>query len=369
MSPESTHNDDRTFLIDHIPGTEPIRLQHGHLLEEGKHRLAEIFEAQADHVSSEKSIAMTTRALRQAGYGLLQIPGKLLTLHNLGKTETPHDREYVRLRNEKAQDFVEDFIGKLVTDDSSVHGIENLTEAVAENRKGNPVIQMGNHGSEMDPVLQNILLKKKSDELAEQDPTSAETIMETREKLLAVIGHKVMLEKFRRAFAGSVHSLFTIATKYRNNLSSEDATLANAYVSNVNTILRELISNPEYFVMLFPEGGRTRNAHIGMQMSAIQAATKKLILPTFIQAPENFLEVEHGERIDVKPAKIDMYYGKPYIPNEEGNRRGNVVRFIRTFRDNLGEAGAPVDEYEWGYMQPEKRRGNMPRTQKFTEVT
>jgi 1-acyl-sn-glycerol-3-phosphate acyltransferase len=368
MALNTANNDETAFSIGHIPGTEPIELKRGDLLEEGGHRIAEIFESTADHVPSKSGIRLATKALRQAGYGLLQIPGKLTTMHSLGKAEKPHDREFVRMRDEKARTFVEDFLGRFVAEESAVFGAENVRPAVEANRKGEPVIQMGNHGTELDPVLNSILLDREQKNRKHGDQTTANALAEAREKMLAVIGHKVMLEKFRRIFAGSVHSLFTISAKYRDGLQGEDRDISSAYINNVNTVLEELISNPEYLVMLFPEGGRTRNNQIGMQMGVVRAATGKLILPTFIDAPDGFMELEQGEKMDLKPQTVNLYFGKPFMPNGGTSAKKGIDDFVGRFRDSLGEVGAPVGDYEWGVMKREKRNGDQPRELQFHEV-
>jgi len=371
MAPEATHAEsaDEDFTVDHIPGLGPVELKHGDILLPDSTAIAEIFQEQADHIPAESSIKLATKALRQAGYGLLQIPGKLTTLHGLGKTSIPNDREYVRMRNDKAQVFVEDFIGRFVSDESSVHGIENLAPALEASRNGEPVLMMGNHGSEVDPVLCSILLSREQQRLRLADQPNANAAAEAREKLLAVIGHKVMLEKFRRTFSGAIHSLFTIASKYRNGLTDdEEKNTASAYVDNVNTILRLLITNPEYFVMLFPEGGRTRDNQIGMQMEVIRAACGKMVLPTFIDTPDKFLELEQGEKMHLHPETVDLYIGEPFVPESASATRG-MSQFVGTFRENLSEVGAPVDDYTWGYMKRGRRNGDAPREMTFEEVT
>lgn len=368
MAVNATNSDETGFSIGHIPGTEEIALKRGDLLQEGGHRIAEIFESTADHVPSKQGILLATKALRQAGYGLLQIPGKLTTMNRLGKAEKPHDREFVRMRDESARTFVEDFLGRFVAEESAVFGAENVLPAVEANRKGEPVIQMGNHGTELDPVLNSILLDREYAKRKHGDQPTANAVAEAREKLLAVIGHKVMLEKFRRIFAGSVHSLFTISAKYRDSLQGEDRDVSSAYINNVHTVLETLISNPEYLVMLFPEGGRTRNNQIGMQMGVVRAATGKLILPTFIDAPEGFMELEQGEKMDLRPQTVNLHFGKPFIPNGGKSATKGMDDFVGMFRDSLGEVGAPVEQYEWGIMKREKRNGDQPRELKFHGV-
>ncbi|PIQ76847.1 hypothetical protein COU78_00930 [Candidatus Peregrinibacteria bacterium CG10_big_fil_rev_8_21_14_0_10_49_24] len=364
MPPDAPHNDETEFSIDHIPGVNPIVLKNGDLLQEDGHRIANIFEESADHIPQESSIALATRALRQAGYGLLHIPGKLVTLRSLSNTKKPHDREYVRMRNEKARAFVEDFLGRFVSEESEIHGTENLAQTMEENRTGKPVLMMGNHGSELDPVLASILLKREYANQHNGNELLADSAAEAREKLLAVIGHKVMLEKFRRTFSGAVHSLFTIATKYRENLPEEEKGVVSAYLDNVNTILRELVTHPEYLVMLFPEGGRTRNNQIGMQMGVIRAAFGKIIQPTFIEAPPNFLELEQGEKMKFTPEPVNIYFGKAFTAGSQSTRTG-MTDFVNAFRDSLAEVGAPVDKYEWGVMQRTKKNGTDPRELQF----
>lgn len=367
MSLDVSQNDETEFSLNHIPGVNAIPLKRGDILQEGGHRIADIFESSADHIEHEHSISLATTALRQAGYGLLHIPGKLLTMRSLSNAPKPHDREYVRMRSEKARTFVEDFLGRFVAGTSEIHGTENLAQTMQENREGKPVLMMGNHGSELDPVLAGILLQREYENQKNNEPDLANAAAEAREKLLAVIGHKVMLEKFRRTFSGAVHSLFTIATKYRENLSEEEKSVVSAYLDNVSAVLRELMTNPEYLVMLFPEGGRTRNNQIGMQMGVIRAAFGKIIQPTFIETPPNFLELEQGQKMKLESQPVNMYFGEPFTAGSTGARTG-MAEFVQAFRESLGRAGAPVDDYEWGVMQRTKKNGTEPRELQFHGV-
>lgn len=366
MEYESPHADE-LFTVDHIPGVPPVTVGHGDTLKPGGQQIATIFGSKADHVLPQRSLPLATNALRQAGYPWYRIPGKLWTLFQLTRAEAPHDREYFRARNPAARDFVEDFIGRFVAEESAVHGTENLAHAVERNAAGAPVLAFSNHASELDPVLLSILLGREQEKQAGGPGGLAAAAEEAREKLLAVIGHKVMLERFRRAFSGTVHSLFTVAAKYRDALPPGQKTAVSCYVDNVNTILHALVSHPEYFVLLFPEGGRTRESRIGMQVGTLRAAYGKCVLPTFIEAPENFLDLEQGPNMDLRPAPVNCYFGKPFTPRGTGATTG-ITDFVNTFRDSLATVGAPVERFQWGYMKRGKPGAETKRIQEFIPV-
>ena len=336
----------------------------GGQLQPGGHRIREILHDERDHLSCWQSGKMVLGALNKAGYRYHEMPRMLYRLARLYmQASVPHDTEVICEADEYAEQVILEFIGRFVRKGSKLHGQENLVHAMELNGQGESVqFYSMPHLSAMDPVFLKILLQR------EAESTNAQAHREAAERmfnqLIVLIGHKVLHNRFRRAFSQAVNAVFTVPPKYRADLEPDVKQLLAMHSGNVGHIVEALRSDPRWAMFLCPEGGFTRERQLGIQTMTAQVSSDTYIAPIFTDEPEGFMRHDLGTAMNMEPSPVHMYFGKPF-QLESGGRRQRVSTLITTCRNNCAAVGAPVRKYRWGYM---KRNRDEESGQEFVEI-
>ena len=361
-SPDSGQLPDPTSALPSLP--PEVDLTCGGQLQPGGHRIRSILHDDRDHPSPWQSGKMILGALNKAGYRYREMPRMLYRLARLYmQASVPHDTEIICEADEYAEGVVLEFIGRFVRKESRLHGQENLVHAMELNGQGESVqFYSMPHLSAMDPVFLKILLQR------EAESTNAQAHREAAERmfnqLIVLIGHKVLHNRFRRAFSQAVNAVFTVPPKYRADLEPDVKQLLAMHSGNVGHIVEALRSDPRWAMFLCPEGGFTRERQLGIQTMTAQVSSDTYIAPIFTDEPEGFMRHDLGTAMNMEPSPVHMYFGKPF-QLESGGRRQRVSTLITTCRNNCAAVGAPVRKYRWGYM---KRNRDEESGQEFVEI-
>ncbi|PIR49342.1 hypothetical protein COU79_05400 [Candidatus Peregrinibacteria bacterium CG10_big_fil_rev_8_21_14_0_10_54_7] len=360
--PDSGQHLDPTSALPPLP--PDVDLTCGGQLQPGGHRIREILHDDSDHLPLWQSGKIILEALNRAGYKYHEMPRMLYRLARLYmQASVPHDTEVICEADEYAEKVVLEFIGRFVREGSCLHGRDHLVQAMDMNRQGKSVqFYCMPHLSAMDPIFLKILLQR------EAEGTNVRPHQEAAEQmfnqLIVLIGHKVLHNRFRRAFSQAVNAVFTIPPKYRADLEPEVKQLLATHSWNVGHIVEALRSDPRWAMFLCPEGGFTRERQLGIQTMTAQVPSDTYIAPIFTDEPEGFMRHDLGEAMNMEPSPVHMFFGKPF-QLEPGGRRQRVSALITTCRNNCAAVGAPVRKYRWGYM---KRSLDEESGQEFVEI-
>ena len=260
----------------------------------------------------------------------------------LSLTHEPHDLEIFRKRSDGIRSLVEDLMDRLMTEDSSIHGAENIAEANTRTENGEEVVLCSNHPSQTDPIRISALLHRSGEDSA-------------RDKLVATMGHRVWLDRFQRGFSVALHSVFTLQTKYVKEIDSDEKKVVQAYLKNVKEVLTALFQSPEYLPLIFPEGGLTRNGRIAFDVPTIAALSKKVITPLYLDDPTQSLRMEEGDIQKIEKSSIQLYVGEPFThETDEKSRVKAISDFVHTYRRRLLDVYAPIQDTRIGVQRKDE---------------
>ncbi len=354
--PQASRSAD-TFTLPEFPEVE---MQGGDLLRPDGHEVARILKSHTAHTANARGAKMLWQWMRTIGYSRRET---ISAMAKFGVTAlqspTPNDRGIFRPANIATQRMIRACVDRSMAPESRLIGAENIARFMEANRSGVKSALFCNHTSELDPVFVQTHMQRL--QRTETDPRIAAAAQELDDGLTPVVGHKVLLDRFRRVFAGVIQSICTVSPKYRAQLQQEEKHLVQLYTNNGTALTNHLMQNPAHTIMIFPQGGMTRGNQIAFQ-GVIGPTSKNVnILPAFIQGPEGMLRPDVGENICYGPANVDLYIGEPFAPHTR-----STEALVLQFRDRLRAVGANVEEFQWGYMHRKRDGGNLE--EEFVEL-
>lgn len=295
------------------------------------------------------------------GKKMLKVPQLIKTFWKHYNTKKPTDAEIYRPKQSDAEADLLWFLSNYIKENSKVHGHENLQAAMELNADPNTrVVFMGMpHKAGIDPLILKILLQRLA---AENNGLTGEAATEFDQKMIVPISHKVTQARLSLMFIGALDTVLTIQSKYKLQLEGDELTMANAFIEQVSTLLKQLRSSPDWALYLYPEGGFSGvNGRIALEREAIAMALRAYVVPVYMKVPDWFFRP--GANMNTTPATIDAYIGKPELfkPTKltlpDGARAKNGVRAEHQMSElwqlilrSLSTVEAPINEDVIGYM-------------------
>ena len=333
------------------------------VLKPDQHRIAEMFHGtteQSSLSSASKVLKIVERATR--GNRFLGVRAAATFAHAFyqEKGGEPADTDFLHDAHSGVQQMTRDILQGMMLPESGIvpgDSIDHFQQAMELNRQGESVMfEIVPHSSELDPVFIDTIMRELQNS---RDASVARDAGEFLEKSLMIIGHKVMLSRLRRTFAGTVRALSTIAPKYRVNLKPEtEAPLIGTHSAAVGKIAAAARKHAEYVLLLCPEGGRTKNGQIGMyRVSGMGGGYR---VPLMLNMPDNYLGLDSTNPESLLPANVQLYVGKPHIPDTR--------RYVESTRESLQTVFAPVNRFQWGYKSPDRDAPNIDRVRGAPEI-
>ena len=350
-------NGPNTFEISGFPD---IKFNNGDILLPDGHLVSDALANHVTQIQSDDAKEMLKTGLKAVGYSRIQVLCAMRKLLKISRKAGPvNDRELFRPANPETEKIVYPFLGKAVTPDSQLIGVDNLVEFMKMNKRGEKCAIYSTHGSEMEPPILRMLANRlwNDDDI---DKDIADAAGDLDRTLTAVIGHKVWGSRFNSTFAGALKRACTVSPKYSRQLQNDKKANVTMYTKNGTILTDHLQSNPLHTVMIFPQGGMTRISHesgkyrIAFLKIMGPSARGVNILPTFIDAPDGFLRPDLGENMYHGKANVNVYFGQPFKPEEK-----NIVNLVQEFRSRLLDVDAPIESrngkgFEFGYMNSKK---------------
>lgn len=354
--PQASRSAD-TFTLPEFP---EVKMQGGDRLHPDGYELARILKGHTAHTSKRHGAEMIWEWLRQVGYSRIKTVEYMARLGIAALlSPTPKDREIFRPPNTKTQRIVHEILDKSITPESRIIGTDHIVQFMQMNRKGVKSALYSTHATELDPVIVQILMQRL--QRASTNTQTAEAAQDLAGSLIAVIGHRVRLDSFRRIFIEAIQAIFTVSPKYRARLQGDEKSLVQLSTDNGARLMNHLMADPNYTVMALPQGGLTRGGQIAFQGIMGPASRGVNILPAFIEEPDGFLRPDAGDDICYGPANVDLYIGEPFAPHTR-----STEALVLQFRDRLRAVGANVEEFQWGYMH--RKRGGKTPEEEFVEL-
>jgi hypothetical protein len=290
----------------------------------------------------------------------------------LKQLEAPSDTEFVRDVHPRAAKSTSNFIGGMLTKESEVKGMENLVRAMELNRNGEDVcLHMAPHEGALDPVFLKILLERTAH--GNGDEKEKAVAKETIEKLIVVIGQRVMLSRFRRVFASAVRSLFTIPPKYRDQTEEDEKVLVQVHSEVVGKLMEHMRTSANHLLLVCPETGFTRRNKVGFPPTVGTIPKSQYVVPVGVKTVPNFLNPNSGKKMVKNPSPVLIGVGEPFRLEETVGISNRASEYVAKFHNSLLEVLGEevVGQYKWGIKKRKRSKNpnpNAPIPEIFTPV-